>query len=145
MTVWQRYLLLQVPGWILAAVFAAVLMEYFSLPGWAAGGLLALIILKDFLLYPFLRRAYEDAEPAGAGALVGSVGTARQTLAPEGYVEVRGELWLAHAHPEDGPIAEGSRVVVVAADGVRLEVRRADASSGSAERQASGRRPLRMR
>lgn len=126
MTVWQRYLVLQAPGWILAAVFAAVLIEYFSLPGWVAGGLLALIILKDFVLYPFLRSAYEDSKPSGAQALIGSIGTARETLAPEGYVEVRGELWLARVHPEDAPIQEGGKIRVVAAGGVELEVRRAE-------------------
>lgn len=126
MTVWQRYLVLQAPGWILAGVLAAVLIESFSLPGWVAGGLVALMVFKDFVLYPFLKRAYEDSKPAGAEALIGSVGTARETLAPEGYVEVRGELWLARARPEDVPIQPGSKVRVVAADGVALEVRRAD-------------------
>lgn len=126
MTVWQRYLVLQVPGWILAGVCAVVLIEYLSVPGWAAGGLLALIILKDLVLYPFLRCAYENAKPSGARALIGAVGTARETLAPEGYVEVRGELWLARVRPEDAPIQEGSKVRVVAADGVELQVRRAE-------------------
>jgi membrane protein implicated in regulation of membrane protease activity len=134
MKVWQRYLLLQAPGWILAAVFALLLIEYLSLPGWAAGALLALIVFKDFALYPFLRRAYEGARPAGGAALIGAVGTARELLNPEGYIEVRGELWLAETTAAEAPIAAGSRVEVVAADGVRLRVRRA----GTSNQPASG-------
>ncbi len=123
MTVWQRYLLLQAPGWILAAAVAYLLERYFSLPAWAGGGLLALLVLKDLVLYPHLRRAYEGARPAGAEALIGAVGKARQTLDPEGYIEVRGELWLAEARAPEAPIAAGSLVEIVAADGVRLQVR----------------------
>lgn len=134
MKVWQRYVLLQAPGWVLAAVFALLLIEYLSLPAWAAGALLAVIVLKDFALYPFLRRAYEGARPAGAAALIGAVGTARQTLNPEGYIEVRGELWLAEATAAEAPIAAGSRVAVMAADGVHLRVRRVE----GADQPASG-------
>lgn len=54
--------------------------------------------------------------------LVGLEGEARDDLAPEGWVFVRGEYWWAHA--EDGPIARGERVQVVGQEGRRLKVRR---------------------
>lgn len=130
MTVFQRYMLIQLPGWVLGAVILYGLHEYFGLPAWAAAGTLALLVVKDFVLYPFLRRSYETAVHTGSEALVGQVGVARETLNPQGYVELRGELWLAEASPETAAIPEGSRVRVESADGMRLRVRQWDAREG---------------
>jgi membrane-bound serine protease (ClpP class) len=56
----------------------------------------------------------------GADALVGAVGEAREELAPEGLVFVRGALWRATS--ASGPIPVGSRVQVVGRKGLQLEV-----------------------
>ncbi|MFI4971468.1 MAG: nodulation protein NfeD [Candidatus Dormiibacterota bacterium] len=57
---------------------------------------------------------------AGAESLVGSVGEAREELAPEGLVFVRGALWRAVAAPPT--IHTGSPVRVVGREGLELEV-----------------------
>ncbi len=67
----------------------------------------------------------------GREGLIGSVGTVRKTLDPDGIVFVYGELWQATA-PGDSeatmpPIGEREPVTVTGMDGLRLLVRRATA------------------
>ncbi len=57
-------------------------------------------------------------------AFVVAKGLRAQRLDPEGTVWVAGELWTAVG--EDGPLAEGEPVEVVAVDGLRLRVRRTE-------------------
>jgi len=57
---------------------------------------------------------------AGEEAIVGKMGTVREPLRPDGLVFVDGALWRATSR--SGPIEAGSRVRVVAVDGLRLEV-----------------------
>jgi len=56
----------------------------------------------------------------GREALVGAVGSVRRALDPEGYVFVEGELWRAWSPL--APIAAGTRVRVIAVEGLRLSV-----------------------
>lgn len=67
--------------------------------------------------------AAQRNRPHPLTTLVGLEGEARDDLAPEGWVFVRGEYWWARV--EDGPIARGERVRVVAQEGRRLRVHRA--------------------
>lgn len=71
-------------------------------------------------------RTLGTRQTAGIGELIGMVGRAEQALAPDGRVFVRGEYWSAHA---DGPVAAGERVEVLAVEGMRLRVRRAEGES----------------
>ncbi|HSS94509.1 MAG TPA: nodulation protein NfeD [Candidatus Dormibacteraeota bacterium] len=57
---------------------------------------------------------------AGSEALLGARGEAREELAPEGLVFVRGALWKAVATPS--PIPIGSEVRVVGRKGLQLQV-----------------------
>jgi membrane-bound serine protease (ClpP class) len=57
---------------------------------------------------------------AGSEVLIGATGQAREELAPEGLVFVRGALWKAVA--SSGPIPVGSAVQVVGRKGLQLEV-----------------------
>jgi membrane-bound serine protease (ClpP class) len=71
----------------------------------------------------FLQRVWvARRRPAAAGAevLIGASGEAREELAPEGLVFVRGALWRAVA--ANGPIPAGSAVQVVGRKGLQLEV-----------------------
>ena len=126
MTVFQRYLILQAPGWVLAAIILAALHLWASLPLWIAVGLFAFYAGKDFVLYPFLRRAYESDTRTGAEQLIGATGTATEDLAPEGYIRVRGELWRATLARGSPPVHRGARVRVQSAVGLTLVVTRDD-------------------
>ncbi len=87
--------------------------------GWAITLLLA-YIAKDFLLYPLLRRSYEEDRRTGAEPLIGRTGIAVEELNPVGYVRVRGELWRAEA--AGGAVPAGAPVTVVSTDGMTLVV-----------------------
>ena len=122
MTVFQRYLLIQIPGWILAVIILSALHRWMNLPVWVAVGLFAVYVGKDFVLYPFLRRAYEPGGKTILEQLVGEAGVATQQLDPDGYVRVRGELWHAEAAPGMQPVPQGSRIRVESARGMTLIV-----------------------
>ena len=95
MSVPQRYFLIQIPGWVLAAIILYSFHRLFALPLWLAAILMVADIVKDIVLYPYLRRAYETTESMPAEWLIGERAVIRQALTPEGYVQVRGELWRA--------------------------------------------------
>lgn len=122
MTVFQRYVLIQIPGWILAAIVLSVWHRWLNLPLWAAIGLFAAYVGKDFVLYPFLRRAYEPHGKTVVQTMVGEGGVATQQLDPDGYVRVRGELWHAEAAPGTQPVRQGSRIRVESVRGMTLIV-----------------------
>jgi membrane-bound serine protease (ClpP class) len=65
---------------------------------------------------------------SGAGTLVGRVGTVRSVPAPLGQVQLDGALWRARVWEleTDGPLTEGSPVVVERVDGLTLTVRPAE-------------------
>jgi membrane-bound serine protease (ClpP class) len=89
--------------------------------GLVTGALFAFIVAKGL-------RAQKSRPVTGVESLVGQQGVVRLPLDPEGTVWLAGELWTAVA--DDGPLAEGEQVEVVAIEGLRLRVRR---SSGDGE------------
>ncbi len=131
MRTFHRYLLLQVPGWALAVVVLYLVHRWLGLPLWAAGLLLAADVVKDLVLYPWLRRAYEDEYVPPAARLAGETAEVVEDLAPEGYVRVRGELWRARCGGGE-PVASGGRVQVTGAQGTVLIVEPRTEESGRA-------------
>lgn len=123
MSTLAKYLLFQVPGWVLAAIILSALRYWIGIPGWVALGLFSLWVLKDLAMYPLLRTAYESNIKTGVSKLVGAKGLAEEELAPSGYVRVRGELWRAEIDPNDAPIPVGHPVRVTAAEGMTLFVK----------------------
>jgi len=123
-----RYWLLQIPGWVLLILVLTFAHESFHLPVWVGGLIVLLWVVKDAILYPFMRVAYETTSKTGIERLVGLVGVAKQDLEPEGYVLVNGELWRAVAEPPDDPVPKGTHVRVTAAEGMRLTVVKAGAT-----------------
>lgn len=120
----RRYLLFQVPGWVMigAGVFAA--RQWWGLPlEWAlviAGAWLA----KDAVLFPLVRRAYEPDGRAPHGP-IGAHGVADTAIDPEGWVHVGPERWRARrASGVVGAIAEGTPILVVELRGHELVVQR---------------------
>ena len=63
----------------------------------------------------------------GPQALIGRIGEVRTPLAPEGQVQVAGELWSAEVEQGQPNLAAGTRVVVTSVEGLRLNVREAGA------------------
>ena len=128
-TALTRYVLYQIPGWLLAVVVAVLLHRWVGLPGWAAAALVVAWALKDAALYPFLRTAYEPDSRSVIERLIGLEGVAIEPLAPRGYVRVRGELWLAEPIANDVEISSGLPITVDAVRGTTLLVSRVRSSS----------------
>jgi len=86
--------------------------------------------LSVVTLLAFRRRLYAKLRPVAAGleeALVGESGVAREALAPgaRGSAELRGTTWTAQNVGSDA-IPAGARVTVERAEGLVLQVRRAE-------------------
>ena len=122
MSTLTKYWLLQVPGWLFAAVVVTGLYYWKGIPIWLALSLFSLWVVKDLVMYPLLRVAYEPGVKTGSEQLVGAKGVAQEELAPHGYVRVRGELWRAEVGQSRSPISVGSPIRVLAAEGMTLIV-----------------------
>jgi membrane protein implicated in regulation of membrane protease activity len=117
----RRYLLFQVPGWLLAGGGLAAAVRWWELPeGWALAGFAAWLA-KDAALYPIVRRAYEPDGAAPHGP-VGEHGVADTAVDEEGWVRIGPERWRARRAADSAPIAPGARVRVVRLHGHELEV-----------------------
>ena len=117
-----RYLWFQVPGWILSVVVLWVLNRWFGLPAWLGVLLFTLFVIKDFVLFPLLRRAYEPGVPTALDKLIGAQARVVDTLSTSGYVRLRGELWRAELPLDHEPVAAGGVVTVRATRGLTLLV-----------------------
>jgi membrane protein implicated in regulation of membrane protease activity len=122
MSTLTKYLLLQVPGWVLAAVIVTGLRYWMGIPRWAAWGLFSLWVIKDLVMYPLLRTAYESGVKTGVEQLIGARGVAQEDLAPAGYVRVRGELWRAETKSSQKHIPSGTPIRIVGAERMTLIV-----------------------
>jgi membrane-bound serine protease (ClpP class) len=69
------------------------------------------------------RRMRREKVQTGVENLLGAIGEATEQLAPTGHIRVLGELWEARSSSE---LPAGSRVRVVAVDGLTLDVESAD-------------------
>ncbi len=118
-----RYLLYQIPGWVVVLGAALVLYRWGVLPGWAGALLVVGWLIKDAALYPLLRTAYEIDTRSAIERLIGLRGVAVEPLAPQGYVRVRGELWRSEATTGDPAIRRGHPVTVHAVRDTTLIVR----------------------
>lgn len=116
------YLLLQIPGWLLAGAVVAVLHRWDVLSV-SAGVLVVLLwVVKDLLLFPVVRTAYEGDARQGADRLIGLAGVTTTRLAPDGYVRLRGELWRAELTDTSQRVEQGATVRVCASRGLTLFV-----------------------
>jgi len=123
MSTWQRYLLFQIPGWLIAAAVLLGLSHWKLLPPWLGIVCFFAWVLKDVMLYPLLHRAYQTNVKTGLQALVGARGFAHDDLSPKGFVRVQGELWNARALPADQMIVAGTEVEIVSAERMTVFVR----------------------
>jgi membrane protein implicated in regulation of membrane protease activity len=129
-----RYLLFQVPGWLVVGGGLWLVARWGHLaPAWAAA-LFALWLVKDLVLYPALRRAYEpDGDRPGGGPLAAE-GVAEDPLGEhEGWVRLGPERWRARRAPGSPPIPRGAPVRVVGVHGmtVRVEPARGPSTRGA--------------
>jgi membrane-bound serine protease (ClpP class) len=118
----MKYTLLQIPGWLIFALLLVAVNYWLAVPLWLMIVLWVLWVVKDFLLYPLVRSAYEAEVRTGSEQLIGEHGIVCERLTPKGYVFVRGELWRAVPASHEQPLEPGTRIRVTAADGLTLTV-----------------------
>ena len=85
------------------------------IPVVAASALLFIVTLTVAI------RAQRSKVDTGREGLIGLVGKALTDIGEDGQVFIRGEYWNARS---DEPVVKGDRVMVVAVDGLRLQVRK---------------------
>ena len=117
-----RYALFQIPDLILLGLGLVAAVRWWELPVFAAYTLFGLWIVKDIVMYPLLRVAYQTGGSSVADRLGDAIGVVTRPLDPTGYVSVASELWIAEVPSESAPVAVGSRVRVVDIRGLTLLV-----------------------
>lgn len=120
-----RYILVQIPGWI----FLGCLLWWGYTSGWiaftTAGWIMTAWVVKDALLYPLSKPAYEDGPRIGPETLIGRETETIMPLAPTGLVKLDGENWSAHSAGDEN-IAAGRRIRVTGVQGLTLIVEPAE-------------------
>ena len=124
MAPFARFLLFESVGWALGAVILAWLAREEYVSTGLAVALFALLVLKDLVLYPLTRKAYEQGHPHGASELLGAEVRVETALDPDGWVRAGAERWRARVAGDvaDGMLEAGSRARVLALRGLTLIV-----------------------
>ncbi len=117
-----RYALFQIPDLILLGLGLVAAVRWWELPVPAAYALFGLWIVKDIVMFPLLRVAYQTGGSSVADRLGDALGVVTRPLDPTGYVSVASELWSAEVPSESAPVAVGSTVRVVGIRGLTLLV-----------------------
>jgi membrane-bound serine protease (ClpP class) len=116
------YVLMNVPGFF---VSAGILFGAYEL-GWLSGrvalAVLGIFVLKDAILYPFVREALRSDRVSlvGPEQLVGEWAVVEDALDPRGTVRVKGERWRGEC--VGAAALAGQRVRIVAVRGLTLLV-----------------------
>jgi len=124
-----RYWLFQLPGMFVAGVALVLLVHWTQLTPTQAAVLFGLWVLKDLVMFPVTRIAYETrASSPGADGVRGAEGFAQGEIDASGsaYVRVGAELWRARVAPGAEPLPKGSRVRVLELRDLTLLVERAE-------------------
>jgi membrane protein implicated in regulation of membrane protease activity len=122
MRVFGRYLLFQAASWALGALVLGGLVYGEWMPVWVAGLLLATLLLKDLVMFPFVRKAYEPSASHGGESLLGAIARVEQSLTPEGWIRVGPESWRARAIDGSSDLRPGDYVEVREIDDLVLLV-----------------------
>jgi membrane protein implicated in regulation of membrane protease activity len=93
-----------------------------NLPLWATITVLVAFAVFSYVSYRLGHPTVLLEGVTSPESIVGSEGIVQQDLAPEGYVQVRGELWKASSTA--GGLNKGDEVIVTGIDGLKLTVER---------------------
>jgi membrane-bound serine protease (ClpP class) len=115
-------------GGVICLVFGALLLVDGPIPEMRVRLVTALAVSVPIgaiavLLMTLVLRARGNPVATGTAAMIGQIGIARTSVAPDGKVFVHGELWNARSK---NAIAEGARVRVRGVEGLRVDVEAAD-------------------
>jgi membrane protein implicated in regulation of membrane protease activity len=120
--IYLRYTLLNIPGLVAVILILIIIQHWVVLPMWLFWCTICFWIVKDVLLFPFVWRAYDWERPGRSRSMIGERAIARERMAPQGYVQIHGELWRAVKIDNGPPIEMGQSVKIVKMDGLTLFV-----------------------
>jgi membrane protein implicated in regulation of membrane protease activity len=107
-----RYIAFQLPSWLIVAFIAVALDVWSELPRPLLVGAFALYLVKDFVIYPWVRSAYEHTEHDPGSNMLAARGVVIVSLDPVGWVRVGSERWRAETVDAAAPLAPGTAVEV---------------------------------
>jgi len=105
---------------ILAAVILILHFLHIPVPWWAYLIIVLAVAAFAYVIHKKVIPALHRSKTTGSEGMIGLHGEATQTLAPNGMVRVKGELW--NAKSEEGHIAAGRQVKITGIDGLLLKV-----------------------
>jgi len=120
--VYIRYGLLTIPGTVVFILVLTIVRNWVPIPFWLCVSLILLWIAKEVILFPFVWRAYDHAQPEVFHPMIGLRGITKERLAPAGYILVQGELWKAEKMLGQPPIEKNKWVRVKKLEGLKLFV-----------------------
>lgn len=118
-----RYAILQVPGVVILGILLWWFIELEFIQRGTAVLLILIWIVKEIILYHFLWEAYIPNSAITQDSLLNTPGKTLERLDPLGYVKIRGERWRGKALQENQIIPAGTKIVVVATDGLTVTVK----------------------
>jgi len=119
-----RYILLQIPGFVLFGLVLILSQRWFFLPPWLLSSLMLLWILKDVILFSMVWPSYDNQEETDDPKLIDAKGVAFERLAPFGYVRIHGEFWKAELASGTLPVEKGETVQVISRNNLVLKVKK---------------------
>ena len=134
-----RYTLFQIPSLVILVLTLVIIRRWFNLPGWLTGLCITVWVLKDIILFPFVWRAYDPETRGHSKRMIGKQARVVERLAPQGYVELNGELWRAIIEPEKPAVEKHAPVRVLNVKGLTLLVEAEDESGSAVEAHRSRR------
>ncbi len=118
----RAYILLELGELLAIIILLVVISRFIHVPLWIAIAIPVGKFLKFIIVYPLVRRSVRQPIYSGMESLIGERGLATETLNPQGYIKLRGELWKAVSN--EGPIPSGTQVEVCRLERTRLVVKR---------------------
>jgi membrane protein implicated in regulation of membrane protease activity len=118
----RRYLSYQIPGLIILSILILVYTTVMHMPLWGIWVLIGAWVLKEAVTLPFTWKLYRKPRPSATDLMIGQVGTATENLDPHGYVNIRGELWLAELADEKKSVKKGESVQIIRIEGMKVIV-----------------------
>jgi membrane protein implicated in regulation of membrane protease activity len=114
--------LAQIPDIVIFVVVVLAVQRWLDLSTQLVTLLIAVWVLKDILLFPLLRRSFEEDRPEDVQPMIGARGVAKDRIDPYGYAWVQGELWRAELAEGHLPIEAGAPLLVTGMRGLTLMV-----------------------
>ena len=93
-----------------------------NIPVWGIVSILTAYSIFAYIMYRISHPTVLYKPVTSPESIVGSEGVVQQDLAPEGYVQVRGELWKASS--SGSGLKRGEEVIITGIDGLKLTVTR---------------------